>query len=591
MNGTTGAIWRAQLTPEERAVLGRADGEVAGARPDVLVVGRRHHGRRHRRRLRSGRASARCCSSRPAGWAPAPPAARPACSSPTRISGVTPSRSWTWSGPAWQRWRDLEAGGARRRRPGRAGLARAGPALRAASPPHQPRAVQWLNPGQVDELIPGLARPMEGALIRRQGRVNPLRALARLAAGLPAVATGVAATGVTVAGEQITEVVTSAGTVSPGAVVFATGWPPVLDGLAVDIPADRVKGHLLVTEPTPVRLPGIVAPVATQIEDGRLLAGGTFDVGDETPAVQPEVIEAIMDSLAAVAARAARPGRGLAVVLLPAAAPRPAAGDRPGPGPGQRLADLGAFPHRDPERPGHRGRAGPVDLRRRAARGARHLVSQPFPGPPLRPAGAGAPAARPGAWRRSSGSRSVIPARSRYSSSGIAIRRVVPRASRASAAVNGCGSPARMQAAASAAPGASTICSLIRSSSPARSAAAMRADVQPELAQPLGVGRGERRAWPGRPAGSRTAALHRPPAAPAPAPPAAGMSCTSPAETRNGGRARAVTSRRSGRPRAARAASTGRPAASGSAAACAASSSPSWRPGPPSRPGRPATRR
>jgi glycine/D-amino acid oxidase-like deaminating enzyme len=165
---------------------------------------------------------------------------------------------------------------------------------------HQPRAVQWLNPGQVDELIPGLARPMEGALIRRQGRVNPLRALVRIAAGLPAVATGVAATGVTVAGGRITAVTTSAGTVSPGAVVFATGWPPVLDGLTVDIPADRVKGHLLVTEPTPVRLPGIVAPLATQIEDGRLLAGGTFDVGDETPAVQPEVIEAIMDSLAAV---------------------------------------------------------------------------------------------------------------------------------------------------------------------------------------------------------------------------------------------------------------------------------------------------
>ena len=165
---------------------------------------------------------------------------------------------------------------------------------------HQPRAVQWLNPGQVDELVPGLARPMEGALIRRQGRVNPLRALVRIAAGLPAVATGVAATGSPSAGGRITSVTTSAGTISPGAVVFATGWPPVLDGLAIDIPADRVKGHLLVTEPTPVRLPGIVAPLATQIEDGRLLAGGTFDVGDETPAVQPEVIEAIMDSLAAV---------------------------------------------------------------------------------------------------------------------------------------------------------------------------------------------------------------------------------------------------------------------------------------------------
>jgi glycine/D-amino acid oxidase-like deaminating enzyme len=35
----TGAIWRDQLTPDERAMLGRADGAVAGARPDVLVVG------------------------------------------------------------------------------------------------------------------------------------------------------------------------------------------------------------------------------------------------------------------------------------------------------------------------------------------------------------------------------------------------------------------------------------------------------------------------------------------------------------------------------------------------------------------------
>ena len=81
--------------------------------------------------------------------------------------------------------------------------------------------------------------------------------------------------------------------------VFATGQPPVLDGLPLSIPSDRVKGHLLVTEPAPVALPGIVAPIATQIEEGRLLAGGTFDVGDESPAVQPEVIEAIMASLAA----------------------------------------------------------------------------------------------------------------------------------------------------------------------------------------------------------------------------------------------------------------------------------------------------
>jgi glycine/D-amino acid oxidase-like deaminating enzyme len=82
-------------------------------------------------------------------------------------------------------------------------------------------------------------------------------------------------------------------------VVFATGRPPMLDGLPIDIPSDRVKGHLLVTEPTSLRLPGIVAPLATPIENGKLLAGGTFDIGDETPVVQPEVIESIMDGLVA----------------------------------------------------------------------------------------------------------------------------------------------------------------------------------------------------------------------------------------------------------------------------------------------------
>jgi glycine/D-amino acid oxidase-like deaminating enzyme len=96
---------------------------------------------------------------------------------------------------------------------------------------------------------------------------------------------------------RITTVTTSAGPVSPGYVVFATGQPPVLDGLPLNIPSDRVKGHLLVTEPAPVELPGVVAPIATQIEDRRLLAGGTFDVGDESPMVRQEVIDSILEAL------------------------------------------------------------------------------------------------------------------------------------------------------------------------------------------------------------------------------------------------------------------------------------------------------
>jgi glycine/D-amino acid oxidase-like deaminating enzyme len=292
------AIWRDQLTSAERAALGRGDGQVPRARPDVLVVGGGIMGVTTAAAcLEIGIDSVLLIET---GWLGA--------GATGGATGLLIPEPHQWSDPepfvdleraSLERWRDLE-----RALPGGVGLVDVdwlGLAPHDGGfAAHQPRAVQWLNPGQVNDLVPGLARPMEGALIRRQARVNPLRAVVRIADRLPAVATGVAATGVTISGDRITAVSTSAGDISPGAVVFATGRPPVLDGLALDIPADRVKGHLLVTEPAPVRLPGIVAPVATQIEDGRLLAGGTFDVGDESPAVQPEVIDSIMASLAAV---------------------------------------------------------------------------------------------------------------------------------------------------------------------------------------------------------------------------------------------------------------------------------------------------
>jgi len=174
---------------------------------------------------------------------------------------------------------------------------------------HQPANVEWLDAAKITALVPGLAWHLGGALIRHQARVNPLRALVGLADGLPSVGTGVAATAVTISGGRIDSVTTSAGEISPGAVVFATGQPPVIDGLELDIPSDRVKGHLLVTEPAKEYLPCTVAPVATPLEDGRLLAGGTFDYGDESPVVREEVVDTIMGGL-----RAALPGiRGVGV--------------------------------------------------------------------------------------------------------------------------------------------------------------------------------------------------------------------------------------------------------------------------------------
>jgi glycine oxidase len=303
-----GAIWRDQLTAAERAELGRGHATIPDRHPDILVVGGGI----------MGVTTAAACHETGLGSVLLIETGRLGTGATGGASGLLIPEPHRWSDPeplvdleraSLERWRELE-----RRLPNGVGLSDIDWIGLAPHPggfaAHQPPSVEWLAPGQVEQVVPGLARSMEGALIRGQARVNPLRAVARLAEGLPAVATGVAATGVTIRGDRVVTVSTSAGEVSPGVVVFATGQPPVLDGLPLSIPSDRVKGHLLVTDPTPVKLPGIVAPVATQLEDGRLLAGGTFDIGDEDPAVQPDVIASIMDGL--VAALPAAKGLGIA---------------------------------------------------------------------------------------------------------------------------------------------------------------------------------------------------------------------------------------------------------------------------------------
>jgi glycine oxidase len=303
-----GAIWRDQLTAAERAELGRGHATIPDRRPDILVVGGGI----------MGVTTAAACHEAGLGSVLLIETGRLGTGATGGASGLLIPEPHRWSDPeplvdleraSLERWRELQ-----QRLPRGVGLTDIDWIGLAPHPggfaAHQPPSVEWLAPGQVEQLVPGLARSMEGALIRGQARVNPLRAVARLAAGLPAVATGVAATAVTIRGDRVVTVATSAGDVDPGVVVFATGQPPVLDGLPLSIPSDRVKGHLLVTEATSVRLPGIVAPVATQLEDGRLLAGGTFDIGDEDPAVQPDVIESIMEGL--VAALPGAKGLGIA---------------------------------------------------------------------------------------------------------------------------------------------------------------------------------------------------------------------------------------------------------------------------------------
>jgi glycine oxidase len=288
-------IWRDRLNPDERAQLGRGVGTISEPRPDLLVVGGGI----------AGVATAAACHAAGLGSVLLIEAGRLGSGATGGAAGLLTPEIHEWSDPepfvelartSLDLWGELE-----QTWPDGVGLIELDWIGLAPDPdgfaPHQRPAVEWLDHDQVAELVPGLAHPMAGALIRRQARVNPLRSLARLAAVLPAVATGTAATSVTVTGGRVTRVATTAGDIHPGAVVFATGLPPMLDGLPMDLPSSRVKGHLLVTEPSPVRLPGTVAPVATQLDDGRLLVGGTFDTGDETPAVRQDVIDSILEAL------------------------------------------------------------------------------------------------------------------------------------------------------------------------------------------------------------------------------------------------------------------------------------------------------
>jgi glycine/D-amino acid oxidase-like deaminating enzyme len=160
-----------------------------------------------------------------------------------------------------------------------------------------PREAEQLSAEQVDELIPGLSQRNPGAFVRDQARVNPLRAIARMAAGLTCVASGVRVEGMSTEAGRIRSVLTTAGELTPRNIVFAMGTPPRLDGLALNIPSGEVKGHMLTTEPTHLRLPGTVAPLATSIEDGRLMVGGTLDIGDRERTIRPEVIAAMWAEL------------------------------------------------------------------------------------------------------------------------------------------------------------------------------------------------------------------------------------------------------------------------------------------------------
>jgi glycine oxidase len=299
----TQAVWLDQLVAEEVAALEPGVPAALDRRPDVLVVGGGMVGVASAVACRRAGLGSVTLVERERRLGAGASGGAAGLLVPESHHGVDPAVLVDLGRLSLGRWRELQA-----TVPGGVGLLDLDwfgleplPAEFAAD---LPPSAERLDAGEVARLVPGLAGPVAAVRIRHQARLNPLRALARLAAaltgaplgaatGAATVATGVAVLGATVRGGRVVSVSTTAGEISPGAVIFATGGPPVLDRLELDVPSGSTKGHLLATEPTSPLLPGTVAPLGTQLDDGRLLSGGTLDTGDDSPAVRPDVVGAV----------------------------------------------------------------------------------------------------------------------------------------------------------------------------------------------------------------------------------------------------------------------------------------------------------
>jgi glycine/D-amino acid oxidase-like deaminating enzyme len=135
-------------------------------------------------------------------------------------------------------------------------------------------------------------------IVSRVAEIDPLRLAAALARHAGQTVTRVSAELPLGAEGRINEVSTTAGTISPGVIVVATGHAP-----DAWLRADKkltIKGHLLATAPAAFQLEhGIFETILVrQLADGRILAGSTFDVGDQSPEPDPARFAWIRQQLA-----------------------------------------------------------------------------------------------------------------------------------------------------------------------------------------------------------------------------------------------------------------------------------------------------
>ena len=302
--------WRETLSAEERAFLDPGPGAL-DAHPDVLVVGGGI----------VGVAAARACAEAGLGrvvlidrsaLAPGATAGAAGLLTPAAHDGVDPDHFVSLGYASLERWRRLNT-----ETPAGLGVVEIdwidleghdleGHDLEGHDDESQgtgrfarpaPAGAEPLSVDQVARLVPSLTAPVPGWRIR-QARVNPVMAAARLAGAgggrAPlSVATRIDVRGVGVRGQRVVSVDTSEGAITPGAVLFATGGPPDVVGLDLDVASGWMKGHMVLTAPSDLEWPGGVASLATTIGDGRLLVGGSLDVGDSSDEVRPTMIDAM----------------------------------------------------------------------------------------------------------------------------------------------------------------------------------------------------------------------------------------------------------------------------------------------------------
>ncbi|WP_432987683.1 NAD(P)/FAD-dependent oxidoreductase [Dactylosporangium sp. CA-233914] len=158
-----------------------------------------------------------------------------------------------------------------------------------------------LDESELRSLEPDVRLPDGAAarLVEGQLAVDPLRLAVALAARAGTLVTGVGLLGVSVRGDRVTTVHTTAGDLTPGALIVATGLvpPPWHRGVA----QRRVKGHMLAVAPGPWRLGSVLAGPyggGTPLPGGGIVMGGTFDEGDPTPDVRPEIADPMAAELA-----------------------------------------------------------------------------------------------------------------------------------------------------------------------------------------------------------------------------------------------------------------------------------------------------